>query len=285
MPDERYEVWTRADLRRAGWGSRRITHAVRSGVLVRARKNRYLASDAPDPMIRAVRVGGRLSCLSLLALLGVFVRTDSDLHVHMVRGDARMRAPHSRTEPLAPRASREGVVLHWHELRESPGDGHVAIVDALIHAMRCQPPRMAIATLDSALNRGVVGPPALDDVFDALPRRFRAMRPFVDGRAQSGTETLVRLMAVQLGCAVDLQVWFDDVGFVDLLIDGWLVVECDSREFHGTWEQRMKDFRRDRALAEQGYCVLRLAAADILYRPEEVLAALRGLVRNPRRPH
>ncbi len=82
-----------------------------------------------------------------------------------------------------------------------------------------------------------------------------------------------------LGRAVELQVEFRDVGFVDLVVDGWLVIECDSRSFHSDWKDRLKDYRRDLALAQQGYCVLRLTAEDILYSPENVLAAIRGALR------
>jgi very-short-patch-repair endonuclease len=258
--------------------SRAITAAVRSGALIRARQNNYLPRDAARPLVEAVRVGGRLGCLSLLALLEVFVYDSDTLHVHMERGDSRMRSISTRRKPLAARAERRDVVLHWHRLTEQPGRGQVGVVDAIVHAMRCQEPRYAIATLDSALNKKLIRADQISDVFAALPRRFQILRAFIDGRAQAGTETLVRLMAIRLGCHVEIQVRFDGVGFVDLVIDGWLVVECDSKSFHSTWEQQLKDYRRDLALAAAGYCVLRLTAEDILYRPETVVESLRGLL-------
>ena len=61
-------------------------------------------------------------------------------------------------------------------------------------------------------------------------------------------------------------------------VDGWLVVECDSKEFHEGWEQQVKDRNRDLALAARGYVTLRLTAAQIMYRAEEVLAAVKGLL-------
>jgi very-short-patch-repair endonuclease len=272
------DVLTRADLIRDGMTSRAITAAVRSGALIRARQDNYLPGDAARPLVEAVRVGGRLGCLSLLALLEVFVYDSDTLHVHMERGDSRMRSTRTRRMPLATRAKRRDVVLHWHRLTERPRRGQVGVFDAIVNAVRCQEPRYAIATLDSALNKKLIRPDQISEVFAALPRRFQILRGFVDGRAQAGTETLVRLMAIRLGCDVDLQVRFDGVGFVDLVIDGWLVVECDSKAFHSTWEQQLKDYRRDLALAAAGYCVLRLTAEDILYRPEAVLESLRGLL-------
>ena len=89
----------------------------------------------------------------------------------------------------------------------------------------------------------------------------------------------MRLLLLRLGCAVDLQVPIVGVGFVDLVVDGWLVIECDSKAHHSSWEQQLKDYRRDLELARQGYCVLRLTAEDILYREQDVFAALTGLLR------
>ena len=65
---------------------------------------------------------------------------------------------------------------------------------------------------------------------------------------------------------------------MDLVVDGWLVIECDSKEFHETWEQQLKDRHRDLALAARGYATLRLTAGQIMYRDEEVLAAVKGLL-------
>ena len=274
-----WDVWTRAELRANGMSGRAITAAVRAGLLIRARRDRYLSPEAPSRLIQAVRIGGRLGCLSLLSVLGVFVWDSSTLHVHMERGASRMRAPDSRERALAPRRTRDGVVLHWHRFAVGPMRATVDIVDALAHAVRCQQPKHAIATLDSAVQKGLVTPDDLDDVFAALPSRFSVLRRFVDGRSGSGTESLVRLLLARLGCAVALQVSFAGVGFVDLVVDGWLVIECDSKAHHSSWDEQRRDYRRDLALARQGYCVLRLTAEDILYREDEVLTALRGLLR------
>lgn len=275
------EVKSRSELMEAGWTARDITVAVRSGALIRARRNRYVHADAHKDLVKAVRVGGFLGCLSLLRALEVFVFSKPDLHVHMIRGASRMRSPKTASKRLPDRTRRK-VTLHWHALVSEPQGGRVSLLDALIHAVRCQPPRHAIASIDSALNKGLLKVEELGALFAALPRRHQILRGFIDGRAQSGPETLVRLMLVALGCHVDLQVKFDAVGFVDLVADGWLVIECDSRSHHSSWQQQLKDYRRDVELAKQGYCVLRLTAEDILYRPDAVMEALRGLVHGRR---
>lgn len=269
---------TRAELLAEGMSRRALTAAVRSGELIRARRGCYLPADAPDDVVRAVRVGGRLTCLSLLQLLGVFVLANSRLHVHLFPSATRMRTPNDRKRRLHPR-NAPATRLHWHALAESPGAATCAdVIVALAHAVLCQAPRAAIASIDSALNVGLISFDQVESVFELLPAKYGVLRRLVDGQAQSGPETLVRIMVLGLGCSVTLQVEFEDVGFVDLVVDDWLVIECDSKKFHSDWVQQLKDYRRDLALARAGYVVLRLAAEDIVYRPDEVLAALRGVL-------
>ena len=278
---ESRSVATRAELMAEGMSRRGLARAVAEGSLVRVRRDRYMAAGASELLYQAVRIGGRLTCVSLLQMLSVFVFANDALHVHIPRGMSRLRSgadPKRRLEPRESRAQR----LHWLPLvcAEDLTDSCVGVVDALAHAVLCQPARHAIATLDSALNKGLIQQADIADVFSGLPPRFGVLRALVDGRAQSGPETLVRLMARSLGCRVDLQVKFDGVGFVDLVLDGWLVVECDSKEFHESWQQQVKDRNRDLALATLGYATLRLTAAQIMYRPDEVLTALRGLLQS-----
>ena len=240
--DSEWRIRARGDLRAEGMGRQSIEMAVDQGWLVRARRDRYLASTAPPELIRAVRVGGRLTCLTLLRLLHVFVFARGGLHVHMAGNASRMRSPLDRATPLADRGARE-VVLHWVPLLRSLGadDSCVHVVDALAHAVSCQPARHAVATLDSALNRGFVGEAEIAEIFAALPSKYRIVRALLDRRAESGTETLMRLMVRAVGAVYDLQVVIDGVGRVDLLVDGWLVIECDSEEFHSSWRQQLKD--------------------------------------------
>ena len=87
----------------------------------------------------------------------------------------------------------------------------------------------------------------------------------------------MRLIALSLGFTVELQVKIAGVGRVDLVLDGWLVVECDSEEFHRGWVSQKRDRRRDLLLAARGYASLRPIAEDILWNPELVSAALRAL--------
>ncbi|MDF2555260.1 MAG: hypothetical protein K0R60_1155 [Microbacterium sp.] len=279
------EVLTRAQLMAGGLSRRGLVRALNEGVIVRARRDQYVSAAAPSAVVQAVRIGGRVTCLSLLQLLGVFVFANDVVHVHIPRGASRLRSPESVAKPLGARGGRRRARLHWWPLSVMP-PAHSActdIVDALAHAVRCQPPRQAIATLDSALNKGLIGFADVEALFALLPRKYRVLQSLIDGRAQAGTETLMRLMVRRLGHEAVPQVHFARVGFVDLVVDGWLVVECDSRAFHSDWAQQVKDRARDLELAKLGYVTLRFTAAQILYQPDDVLAALRGMLGDGRR--
>lgn len=265
---------TRSQLLEQGWNGRHLATAARDGRLIRARNNVYLVPDTHPDLVDACRVGGRLACVSELKRQGIFVLDGTVLHVQLtpeashVRKVARLLRRHWQAGTRCP-----------HPLSTS-----VEVVDAVIQSITCQTPPAAIATLDSALHLGAIDEDDLDDIFRALPRKYRLLRRHLNGAAESGPESLVRLMVRRLGCRVELQVTFTGIGRVDLVVDGWLVIECDSEEHHGGWAAQKRDRRRDQALAALGYVVYRPTAEDIMWHPELVVAALKGLLRAPRRP-
>lgn len=272
------DISSRASLRADGLSSRDITAAVRENRLIRGRRDNYLPGGTPEEIVRAVRVGGRLTCLSLLVLLGVFVLANDTLHVHVPENASRLRSPHARGRRLEARDHR-GVILHWTRLSLSPGvSASVSIIDALSHAVRCQPPRAAIATIDSALRLGLLPSWQLGDVFELLPARFAVLARLVDPRSESGPETLMRLLLRALPCTAEIQVRLDGIGRVDFLVDGWLIIECDSVEFHVSREQFEADRERDLRAAIRGFTTFRPTANMIMHRPDEVLAAVRALL-------
>ncbi len=261
---------TRDDLLERGLRSQQITSAVSDGSIVRARRGRYLPGDCHPAAVASIAAGGRLDCVTLLGLLGVFVEKGDGLHIQVEPDATRLPDGHS------------GMIRHWRPTSAPTAATVTPIVEALAQAVRCQTPRAAIATLDSAWHHRVVDETEIAQVFALLPRRYRRLRHLLDPRAESGTETFVRLMLRSLGCDFDLQVDIDGVGFVDLLVGGWLIVECDSERFHGDWEAHKRDRRRDAAAAALGYMTLRFLAEDILFHPDRVMATLRAvLARHP----
>lgn len=270
-------VVTRADLLGAGMTPRAITRAVREGRMRRLRRDRYLLAPQ-DEIERAVRIGGRVACTSLLAMYGVFVLTAGGLHVHLEHTMSRLRSPFDATRRLS-EAERDGLHLHWWPLTSPSGLAVVDIRDAVAQSVRCQTVRAAVATVDSVLYLRLLTWVDLRDVFAGLPRRYQAILAVADGSAESGPETLMRLLLRQLGLRYRTQVSIPGVGRVDFVVEGWLIIECDSRAHHEGWDKQREDRRRDLAAAALGYSTLRPLAEHLYFDTGFVLNALRGIVR------
>ena len=203
--------------------------------------------------------------MSLIASLGVFVRATHPLHAQFEPGTTRL-------------PERAGVVAHWRRSSATRESLAADLIEALAQSCRCQHPRDAIATLESAWHLGLVDEAGLGAVFARLPQRYGALRGLLDPRSESGAETLMRLLLRGLGAEVEVQVQIAGVGRVDLVVDGWLIVECDSRAFHEGWEAQKRDRARDMAAAALGYTTVRPLAEDILYRREEVLRTMSAIL-------
>ncbi|MGU3644404.1 endonuclease domain-containing protein [Microbacterium sp. C23T] len=253
----------------AGFSRHTIAGLVRTGGLLRLRKGRYCQPGVHPALLTAARLGARLDCVSLLHTIGVFIHTSDRLHVQVDKGASR----------LPPRGA--DVVAHWRATTRERETLAADLLEALAQACRCQRPRDAIATLDSAWHHGLVDEAGIAAVFSLLPRQYRRLRRLLDPRSESGPETIMRLMLRGLGCRTEVQVKIAGVGRVDFVVDGWLIVECDSRAHHEGWESQKRDRRRDLAAAALGYTTIPPIAEDILYRREEVLAALRSTLSNP----
>ncbi len=266
-------VMSYAELRAAGATRAGIREALATGALRRARRDVYVGGGVHETVVAAQRVGGRLDCISAVAAAGVFVLDRSSLHVQVEPTHSRLRSPTSRRRSLT---AASDVVVHWRHSER--GAAHsIPLTEALAVAVRCQGPRASIAMLDNALYQRLIDEADLGDLFAGLPSKYAALRPLLDGRAEAGSESIARLLLKNLGCSVQVQVQIDGVGRVDLLIDGWIVVECDSRAHHAGWEAQERDRLRDLLLAERGYVVIRPTASMIFSDPELLRRAVHGL--------
>ncbi len=153
------------------------------------------------------------------------------------------------------------------------------ILPALACAARCLPGDEFVAVCDSVLNTRPHWELAdLEPTVAGAPARVRSLLDRVDGRADSGTESLTRVRLRAKRVKLRIQVTIPDVGRVDVLIGRSLIVECDSRRHHlGDGYQRDRD--RDRAARLRGYHPIRLTWADVMYRwdvvEKEILALMR----------
>ncbi len=278
------QVATRRQLLARGFTPRSLAQAVHVGRLVRVRRGYYAHPDVDDLTQQAVRVGGVLTCVSAARHFGMWVVTEPVAHIHLRHEASRMRAPHDQLTRLT-ESNRGGNVLHWFPLvAGEPLSMHsVGPLSALAHLIRCQPERLAIAAIDSALYEGIVREPQLDAVFAAVPLKFGSYRQRADARAMSGLETIVRLLLLDSGMSCSPQVHFRGIGDVDLVVEGRIVVETDGRRGHADTAGAARDYDRDVALAALGLIVLRFNYRQVIFSPDVVLRAVRGALAAPGR--
>ncbi|MGA1837817.1 DUF559 domain-containing protein [Herbiconiux sp. 11R-BC] len=257
-----------------------ITRALRSGTIDRVRVGWVALPGAPAKVVRAVRVGGRLSCLSVLREETIWCSHDRRLHVRVAAGARGLSSPHDRAVPLG-NPERWGVVVH----RTLPGSGldePEGPVDgfewSLLQAVVCQSKADAIVTLDSALNKNRVSRTELEFLMSGLPNSYRRYLDLVDPGAQSGLETKARLGLHRYNIPYRSQVKIGAAGYVDLLVGDRLVIELDGREFHSSDEAYEEDRRRDLILHELGYAVIRLTYDQVMSQWGRVVALIRELV-------
>lgn len=174
-----------------------------------------------------------------------------------------------------PREVRRSTVFHR---RQVDCDARVTTLrQTLVDCCRCLPVGQAVSVLDSAVRQGRVD---LDELAALVPQRGRWARRLrdtvrlVDPQAQSVLESAARVLFVTAGIGpVQSQVEVPCVGWVDLVVAGWLVIEVDGYAVHrGRFRE---DRRRDAELVRQGFVVLRFTYDDLERRPEWVLAVVR----------
>lgn len=258
--------------------------AIRAGELERLRNGWFAVPGTADDLTRAVRLGGKVTCTSGLRLLGLWTMPDALLHVSVKVNAARLRSPDDRRASWVA-GEHPDVRLHWNGLQVSshPDSPIDDLMPALAHHIVCAGRESAVVTIDSALNSTVGGVPLvtveqLAVLLSGLPVRCRGYLDDADGRSQAGTETLVRLRLRSLGIRVRIQVRIRQIGRVDLLVGDRLVIEVDSRAHH-LGDNYEADRRRDLELARQGFIVVRLSYASVMFGWPKVEAAILELVR------
>ncbi|MDQ0727053.1 endonuclease domain-containing protein [Microbacterium sp. W4I20] len=220
-----------------------LVHAIRSGTLIRVR-NGWVALPDADPELRAAaRYGVVLSCLTQARRLGLWVHEQKPgLHVAATPGSAGGKPESMRVHwatPLIPRA---------------PGVLADPIENVLSIVAECEPFEQALATWESALNKGLVQREALQ----ALPLRSNALRVLADATpfADAGLETYLGVRLRWLRSPLRFQTWIAGHR-VDALLGDRLALQIDGA--HHVGPQRSEDIRHDAALKLMGYHVIRVS--------------------------
>jgi very-short-patch-repair endonuclease len=268
---------------RRGVRDRDLTRAVRNGDVVRVRNGWYSTLEETDPRLRAVRVGGRLTGLSLIAALGGWVVRSRDLHVAVPPNAARLRTPHDRRKRINVTAPR-GVVLHWDAAADQNRGSatSVALVDALVRVILDEDLEDAVAALDWALHTGALDDIDLAQVTARLPTDLQGIARWTDTACESLPESLARTRLRLAGHTVVTQIPLDSER-IDLVVDHTVGLEVDGEEFHrNTFEQ---DRAKDARITIAGFHALRPSARMVFRDWPVVLRAIEAaLAARGRRP-
>jgi very-short-patch-repair endonuclease len=230
-------------------------------------RGRFALPGAPPALVAAVRYGGFASHSSAAALHGFpSWRACPVLHV---------------TVPPGSRPADPGVRIHRGHLSPDDVHWHLPMTNPLrtvIDCARTMPLIDALVVIDAALRGGRVRREQLQAAADAArgygAAALRQAVAFADELAASPLESVLRFLASILNCEVRSQVRLPGLTPVDLLLDGWLVLEADGYEFHSGRAEYRKDRRRANRLAELGMVLLRFTWEDLALRPGEVLAQI-----------
>jgi very-short-patch-repair endonuclease len=240
----------------AGFTDQDMRTAIARDDIRRLRRSWLITPAAPPPGIRAVIAGGKLTCLSEAARLGLWVPDDDTLHV-------------SRTPTSSERLDPE-IRYHW-----SRGPSPVArrawrepLINVLAHVAACVPREEGLAVWSSALRLTELTHEHLARVKWAGPAaRFAAANASL--LSDSGLETYVVERLRPFGVRLRQQIWIEGHP-VDVLVGDRLVIQIDGFEHHRTAKDRRRDIAHDARLVLLGYTVLRFDYSQVVFGWAEV---------------
>lgn len=132
-------------LKALGIGRRALDRTLASGELVRIRRGWVALPEADPVLVAAARAGVVVTCISQAARLGLWVhKTPKDFHVGV--------DPHSAS------AQTDRAHVHWARplIPRHPESLADPIENVLAIVADCEPFERALATWESALNKGLV---------------------------------------------------------------------------------------------------------------------------------
>lgn len=261
---------TRQQLRQRGVSSYELAQQLELGRVIAIGRFLIARPDADSHYLRAVRMGGRLACVSAAAKRKLWVIGDGRLHV----------APRVLNSHFAPDASRPPVRVHR---TRHPIDSSRDLIpiesgrNMLMHIARCQPVELAVAAFDSAVNQGQITIEELRLLASVHGGALARVVPFVSGLADSGLESLTRfrLQNARVPCRQQVKIRGHRV---DLLIGERLIIQLDGRQHLTDPKQLAMDREYDRYMRRLGYTVLRFSYADVVHHWDRTFAEITALI-------
>ena len=249
---------------------RHVASLVRTGELI-AHEHGVVGIPGAERTVVLARIhGGLLTCQAAMHYYGLPVTQGAE-QIHLVVSDSgrfaavgrevlhvdRNQSPASPTcFPVQPLPEAMARFLRCHLQDDSP----LIALDAALHDER--------VTAEQIRNL-LRGPGSAR----ALARLDRA-----SDRARSPLETLARMDLHAAGLSFEDGVEIEGVGEVDLVVEGWVVVELDGYTYHCDEYQFSLDRWRDRQLVARGFLPLRFTRKDV-YAHQIVPDVLRALER------
>lgn len=253
----------RRALRDRGIRPRNLAIAEEEGSLQRVRRDWLAVPECNPDLLAAVRVGGRLTCISAADVRHVWVVPDGALHIGVAPTAARLHLQ-----------GASSTMVHWNRL-VVPVDRAIAldpIENVLAHIARCQPIDFAVAAFDSAVRTRAIPLRQLEKLAATQGSAFRRVVALVNPLADTGIESIPRVRFGRLGITMVPQVLIDG-HHVDGLIGQRLVMQFDGYGPHSDRVQRNRDLHEDARLIVQGYSVLRFSRDQVLGDWDFVLAS------------
>lgn len=226
-----------------------------------------------DERTRALQHGGVVSCASAFAAAGAWVPEDDRLHVRVRRSTNSERVDASGDDP--------GIVVHRLRRRhpqQRPASGVDPLRTALVVASGCLAPVDLVTMAGDAVAKRLLALPDVHAVAAELPPRARVPLAAITGESGSCSEARFAEVLRRARIRFRQQVAVLPGIRVDFLIGRRLVVECDSRTWHGGNVNYERDRRRDAKLAAAGYIVIRLSYQQVMHETDAVLAQIRTLL-------
>lgn len=252
----------RRTLLAAGFSRYMMRRAEQADAIRRVRRDWFMVPGCDEAVYRAVLAGGSLSCVSAAKLAGMWVTRDDALHI--------AASAHSGHVDSSAQAFRDGVLrpvtVHWREmLAGAIRPATDSLESILVNIAECQSLEDAVATLDSALRFGFMVEGELRMLSaNSRSEKLREAVKFVDGRADSGIESIPRVRLKLQGIEMVPQALIDGHQ-VDGLIGERLVLQFDGFGPHSSRAQRSRDLRQDARLTLLGYVVFRFSYDAVMF--------------------
>lgn len=249
--------FTRADIKRlAGAGVRQ------------PRRGIHLHPQAKPELVAAIRQNAKVSCASAATHYGLWLRDPPPQH-HLAcdhghgRGFIRHRSIRFDAHPVLPLVGVEDVVLH---------------------AMGCLPPPASTALAISAIRLHHIPLELLKEQLKGSDKSGPALAALrqLEVRCESIVEVDARHLLKEHGISFEQQVQLEGIGRVDFLVEGFLIVEMDSFEYHSDRKAMLRDRERDNAATLRGFATLRYMPEVIWFEPERMISEIRAVLERKR---